>query len=125
MMKVTLGRQDSGGIRATYENARHHAKPAVKLIDAVEQVIVSYALVDFEWRQFNNCHLLISNGRTIVLRPYNDVLGTWGIEVGVQVKRGQEIPLFNILDLGDVVLLQKLLNRFLLKELNTYSARKD
>lgn len=96
MLKVTPLRQGSRGIVGTYENANHHAKSLLDLIQFLEKKIPK-SNFSF-WRQGHNVHILETmDGRKFVLRPFSQKgIGYLGITLSAKFSRSDEMHLYTL-----------------------------
>lgn len=113
-IKVTKLRTSSLGLDGTYKNAEHHAKDAIPLIKNISQTIINLGeSYDFEWKQGNNVHILITkDDRKVTFRPFVSENREWGIDVLIKVSNQIEVRLFAITQLCDCMLLGLFLDKF-------------
>ena len=124
MLYISMLRKGSSGLTGTYENANHHAKPVIPLVDSLVQIIKAHGVKsDVTWLQGRNIHVLTRhNGDQLCLRPFytNKV---WGIEVLLKVSRKQEIPILQIFNQQDVAVFSLFFDKFLSLENNGYGKK--
>ena len=117
-------RKGSRGMVGTLENAHHHAKDCLPLIDLIGAIILGVGKdFDFIWMQGNNIHILErEDGAQIAFRPYKNG-DDWGIDVLAKFSRTQEMRLFSILDIDECLNLGTFLYNFFNDYKNTYGVK--
>ena len=100
-MQVSVLRKGSKGLQGTYDNANHHAKPAIQIVDRLVRIVTKQSKYIETWRQGHNIHIVtLPDGRSLEFRPFRKEIFpdavTWGVEVLVHVSRKQRIPLLQL-----------------------------
>lgn len=118
-------RKGSIGLKGTYENANHHAKECLPIIDQIVSVIDYKKSSIAKWEQGSNVHVLHANdGRRMILRAYHSEDVGWGVEVGVRFSREHEIPIMTITTRDGVDNFITVLEAFMKVKENTYGIKK-
>ena len=91
-MQISVLRKGSIGIKGTYQNVAHHAKPILVLVAALEDMVGSWGFD--QWQQGHNVHLLTTDDKRVFsIRGYQTDEGYIGIQVFARASRSVEIPL--------------------------------
>lgn len=121
-MQIKLLRKNSEGIAGTYRNARHHAKPAVPLIQKLEETFQTQLKpYDFIWEQGHNVHVITTgDNRKLVFRPFHQPGNIWGIDVLLKNSRTSEVRLMTVRNETDIPLCTEFLTQFITLQPNYY-----